>query len=411
MEECFIDCSPGISGDMLLGSLYDLGIPKKIIEKPLKDIGLEKFYNLSFHEAKSSSIRGIKAKVEIVKNPIRRDWRSIQELIIKGSLQIDLEKKIISVFKLLAEAEAKVHGINCEEVHFHEIGSVDSLVDIIGVCAGFNYLKPKVIYTNTPILGKGFAKTEHGLISIPSPAVVELATKSKLNIGTNSNSIDGELSTPTGIALLLNLVDCFEPPSEYQIISYGVGVGNRKLSFPNLTRILNISSKNKRYIANFNNSNSPRLEEICIQEAWIDDQSSEEIASFIKILREAGALDVSHSLINMKKGRMGFSVTVILPIEKEKYFRDLWFNQTNTIGIRERRQKRWTLLRREGVCMTSFGKLKFKQVIKSNGELKLKPENDEIFILQKKYKKSPDEIKQIINESMGEFIPLEEEWK
>ncbi len=407
MEEYFIECAPGISGDMLLGSLYDFGVPQDIIEKTLVSLGLERFYKLSFYEKKSSSIRGIKAQIDVVDNSVCRDWRSIRELIIKGNLEIDLEKKIISVFQSLAEAESKVHGIDCNEVHFHEIGSIDSLVDIIGVCTGFYYLKPKIIYGNVPTLGKGFAKTEHGIISIPSPAAIELATRNNLKICSNSNQSDGELSTPTGIALLLHLVDSFESPFVYQIKSYGVGIGSKKLSFPNLTRVMQISSEYQKKTYKKNNLVSPKFSEISIQEAWIDDQSSEEISSFIQILREEGALDVSHNAINMKKGRIGHFVKVILSIEKEDYFRNLWFTHTNTIGIREVRQGRWTLLRRRGHCMTKFGKLKFKQVMQPDGFMKLKPENDEIFLLQKKLKKSAYEIKQIIKKSMEEFIPTE----
>ncbi len=408
MKEYIIDSSPGISGDMLLGALFDIGIPQEIIEKPLKTLGLETFYNLSFKEEKSSSIRGIKAQIEVLDNSTRRDWRSIRELIIKGSLEIDLEQKIINVFKILAEAEAKVHGINCEEVHFHEIGAIDSLVDIIGVCAGFNYLKPKIIYCNVPTLGKGFTETDHGIMTVPSPAVIELVTRNNLKIHPNSNQIDGELSTPTGIALLLNLCDSFEYPFTYQINSYGVGVGSRKLSFPNLTRVMRINSEYKQRTPHKTNLSSPKCSEICIQEAWIDDQTSEEISSFIQILREEGALDVSYNAINMKKGRIGYAVIAILPIEKEEYFRYLWFTYTNTIGIREKRQVRWTLLRRKGECITTFGKVKFKQVMKSYGNFDQKPENDEIFELQKKHKKSANEIKRIINETKEEFIPFQE---
>jgi len=408
MEECFIECSPGISGDMLLGALNDLGVPKDIIEEPLISLGLEKFYNLSFNNGKSSSIRGIRAKVDVLDNSHRRDWRSIRELILKGGFNSELEKRIITVFQSLAEAEARVHGIDIDEVHFHEIGSIDSLIDIVGVCAGFNYLRPKFIYSNTPTLGKGFIQTEHGKMSIPSPAVIELVAKKNLKIYSGSELDNGELATPTGIALLLSLVNSLKTPSEYYINSYGVGLGSRKFSFPNLTRILSISSFNKNLALSDNYLKSPKYQEICIQEAWIDDQSSEDISSFVEILRENGALDVSYKTINMKKGRVGYSIKVILQIEKEEYFRDLWFSQTNTIGLRERRQGRWTLLRRKGECKTSLGKLNFKQVIKANGEFKLKPENDEIQLLQKKYKKSADEIRSIINDTMGEFIPFED---
>tara|TARA_Y100001970_G_scaffold200773_1_gene244238 strand:+ start:9454 stop:10686 length:1233 start_codon:yes stop_codon:yes gene_type:complete len=408
MEEYYIECSPGISGDMLLGALNDLGVPLDVIEEPLISLGLENFYNLSFNESKSLSIRGIQAKIEVLDNSHRRDWRSIKEFILKGSLKSELEKNIIGVFQTLAEAEAKVHGIDPDEVHFHEIGSIDSIIDIVGVCAGFHYLRPKFIYSNTPTLGKGFVQTEHGKMSIPSPAVIELVARKKMTVYADSDLENGELATPTGIALLLTLVNSFETPSKYFINSYGVGLGSRKFSFPNLTRILNISSFNRNLALSDNKFNSPKFQEICIQEAWIDDQSSEDISSFVEILREKGALDVSYNPINMKKGRVGYSMKVILPIEKEEYFRDLWFSQTSTIGLRERRQGRWTLLRRKGQCQTSFGKLNFKQVIKLNGEIKLKPENDEIKFLQKKYNKSADEIRSMIDNTKGKFIPFEE---
>ena len=140
MEDLFIECSPGISGDMLLGAFYDLGVPKKVIEKPLIDLGLKDLYQLDFKESKSCSIRCIKAKVEnINRSPIKRTWRSIKELILNGHLEDKLKKIIYEVFESLAIAEGKVHGIKSDEVHFHEIGAIDSLVDIIGVCAALNY--------------------------------------------------------------------------------------------------------------------------------------------------------------------------------------------------------------------------------------------------------------------------------
>ena len=136
MENIFIECSPGISGDMLLGALYDLGVPKKVIQQPLIDLGLKDLFNLEFEESKSSSIRGIKAKVENLDcGSTKRNWKKIKELILNGRLEKKLQQIIYEVFESLASAEGKVHGIKSEEVHFHEIGAIDSLVDIIGVCA------------------------------------------------------------------------------------------------------------------------------------------------------------------------------------------------------------------------------------------------------------------------------------
>ena len=167
MEDILIECSPGISGDMLLGAFYDLGVPKQVIEQPLFDLGLKDLFQLEFVESKSCSIRGIQAKVvNIDCNSIKRTWRTIKELILNSHLEEKLKKLIFAVFESLAIAEGKVHGIKSEDVHFHEIGAIDSLVDIIGVCAAFNYLHPKRVFCNEPMLGKGFVQTEHGKLSL-----------------------------------------------------------------------------------------------------------------------------------------------------------------------------------------------------------------------------------------------------
>ena len=408
MDDVLIECSPGISGDMLLAAFYDLGVPKKVIEQPLVDLGLKDLYQLEFKESKSSSIRGIKAKVKnIDSSPFKRTWRSIKELILNGHIEEKLKKIIYEVFESLASAEGKVHGIKSEDVHFHEIGSIDSLVDIIGVCSAFYYLNPKKVFCNEPMLGRGFVQTEHGKLSVPPPAVIELISQKNIKVLSSFDSIEGELSTPTGIALLSNLVDYLQPPSKYSINSYGVGIGNQKFPFPNLVRVYKISSYEDSSI---NQQINPKCEKIAIQEAWIDDQTPEDISNFVEILRIEGAYDVSFQPINMKKNRIGFSIQAILPAEKRESFRKLWFDYSNTIGVRERTQSRWILLRRRGECSTTFGKIKVKQTLKIDGSIAVKPENDEILRLKLEHKISTDEIRKIIKESSKNFKAFEN-WK
>ena len=408
MEDVLIECSPGISGDMLLGAFYDLGVPKKVIEQPLIDLGLKDLYHLEFKESKSCSIRGIKLKVENIDcSPIKRTWRSIKELISNGHLEDKLKQIIYEVFESLASAEGKVHGIKSEDVHFHEIGAIDSLVDIIGVCAALNYLNPKRVYCNEPMLGKGFVQTEHGKLSVPPPAVIELIKQKNIKVLSSFDSIEGELSTPTGIALLSNLVDYLQPPSKYSVNSYGVGVGKLKFPFPNLVRVYKINSFENTHI---NKQINPKCEEISIQEAWIDDQTPEDISNFVEKLRTEGAFDVSFQAINMKKNRIGFSIQAILPIEKKEFFRRLWFDYSNTIGVRERTQSRWILLRRRGEFLTTFGNIKVKQILKPDGSITMKPENDEVLRLKLEHKISTEEIRKIIKESGREFKAFEN-WK
>ena len=407
MEEILIECSPGVSGDMLLGAFYDLGVPKDEIEKKLACFGLENLYYLNFRESQNCSIRGIKVDVEKVDQSTKRDWKSIKNLILKAQLEEQLKKRIYEVFESLAIAEGRVHGIKPEEVHFHEIGAIDSLVDIIGVCTSIEYLKPKKVFCNEPTLGRGFIQADHGKLSIPSPAVIELLRKKNIKVISSIDSIEGELSTPTGIALLCNLVESFQIPYKYSIDSYGVGLGNLNLPCPNLVRILKINSSDENLI---DQKISPRYEEICVQEAWIDDQTSEELSNLIEKFRKEGAYDVSSQTINMKKNRIGFSIQVILPIKKQEYFRKLWFEFSTTIGLRERIQARWVLLRRKGECLTTFGKVKFKQSMKPNGTIYMKPENDEILRLQIENNKTAEEVRNIIRESCKEFKAFED-WK
>jgi len=408
MEDVLIECSPGISGDMLLGAFFDLGVPKKVIEQPLIDLGLKDLYHLEFKESKSSSIRGISVKVENnSRSPFKRTWRSIKELISNGNLEDKLKQKIYEVFESLANTEGKVHGIKSEDVHFHEIGAIDSLVDIIGVCAALNYLNPKKVYCNEPMLGKGFVQTEHGKLSVPPPAVIELIKQKKIKVSSSFDSINGELSTPTGIALISNLVNYHQLPSNYTINSYGVGIGNLKLPFPNSVRVYKISSFED---SSLNQKINPKCEEISVQEAWIDDQTPEDISNFVEKLRIEGAYDVSYQAINMKKNRIGFSIQVILPIEKKEFFRRLWFDYSITIGVRERTQSRWILLRRRGECLTTFGNIKVKQTLKPDGSINMKPENDEVLRLKLKHKISTHEIRKIIKESSKKFKAFEN-WK
>ncbi len=408
MEDVLIECSPGISGDMLLGAFYDLGVPKEVIEQPLIDLGLKDLYHLEFEESKSSSIRGIKVKVEnIDRSPFKRTWRSIKELISNGHLEDNLKQKIYEVFESLANAEGKVHGIKSEDVHFHEIGAIDSLVDIVGVCAAFNYLNPQKVYCNEPMLGKGFVQTEHGKLSVPPPAVIELIRQKNITVLSSFESIEGELSTPTGIALISNLANNLQPPSKYSVNSYGVGIGKKKFPFANLVRVYKIASFDDSSI---NKQINPKFEEISVQEAWIDDQTPEDICNFVEKLRIEGAYDVSYQVINMKKNRIGFSIQVILPIEKKEIFRRLWFDYSNTIGIRERTQSRWVLLRRRGECSTTLGNIKVKQTLKPDGSISMKPENDEVLRLELEHKISTEEIRKIIKNSSKKFKAFEN-WK
>jgi len=257
------------------------------------------------------------------------------------------------------------------------------------------------------MLGKGFVQTEHGKLSVPPPAVIELIRQKNIKVLSSFDSIDGELSTPTGISLLSNLVHNLQLPSKYSVKSYGVGIGNKKFPFANLVRVYKIESFDDFFV---NKQTNPKFEKVSIQEAWIDDQTPEDICNFVEKLRIEGAYDVSYQTINMKKNRIGFSIQAILPIDKKEFFRQLWFDYSNTIGVRERTQLRWILLRRRGECSTTFGNIKVKQTLKPDGSITMKPENDEVLRLKLEHKISTEEIRKIIKDSSKKFRAFEN-WK
>tara|TARA_B100000700_G_C14992309_1_gene831935 strand:- start:992 stop:1828 length:837 start_codon:yes stop_codon:yes gene_type:complete len=246
MRGLYIDCPNGLAGDMLLAALYDLGVPKDIIEKPLHLIGLGKYFNLNFKEMNSYNFRGIQTAISFDLEDSARNWKDIKKIIRDSNWQESLKEKVYNVFFVLAEAESIVHGVDIEKVHFHEIGAIDCLVDIIGFCAAIEFLNPSTINCRPPEIGAGYVKTAHGDMPVPVPAVLEIARKNEIVLSSNSNQLIGELSTPTGMAIAVSFVDKFELRNIFEINSYGVGFGSRDINRPNYLRILDLNIVDKK---------------------------------------------------------------------------------------------------------------------------------------------------------------------
>ncbi|AAP99531.1 MULTISPECIES: nickel pincer cofactor biosynthesis protein LarC [Prochlorococcus] len=408
MKSLFIDSSTGISGDMLLAAFLDLGVPFDAINAPLKLLGLDHSYSLRAEEAKSFDLRGLKVFVEDKElNHPNRHWVDIRTLIESSSLKKLLKEKVLKVFKLLAEAEASVHGIDADQVHFHELGSIDSLVDIIGVCAAVDYLEPRNIFCSFPPAGSGLVQAAHGYLPVPVPAVLQLAKAHKIKLVSDEASC-GEVTTPTGLALLIVLADSFLRPKVLNINSIGIGLGHRKLQRPNLLRICLLES---------DSFTSSRLieeelcwEEVIIQETWIDDSSPEDVSLLIDDLKRAGAIDVSSQSIQMKKGRTGVCLTAIVKPELAAKVRLIWFSFGTTIGLREKTEGRWVAKRRAGTCETVFGKVLVKQVRRPHGKVTIKVEHDELIRISTEKKLHIDEIRKEVLLSLDTFSPLED-WR
>ncbi len=408
MNDLLIDCSLGLSGDMLLAALVDLGIPIEEIKSSISLMDLEDEFSLEVKEIVRNGFRGLSFSVHgKSKGSSNRTFKEIKLLVENSRCSQNLKKRILKVFFILASAEAVIHGKDLDEVHFHEVGETDSLIDIIGVCAAIEYLKVRNIVTASPPAGKGYVLTKHGGLPIPVPAVLEIAKNYNIKLTGSLQSYEGELTTPTGIALLASLTDGFCQPSEMEICNIGIGIGQKDFGRPNFLRVCLINSLNNEVNESLN-KNIDR-QNLIVQEAWIDDSSPEELAAFISDLRKSGAIDVACFTIQMKKGRQGFEVKAIVSPEDSTRLRSVWFSNGISLGIREYAISRWVLPRRLGFCTTSLGKVRFKQFKKPDGTLIEKPEYDELYRLSNNLGKSMKEINSQIIKSSSEFSP-DSEW-
>ena len=388
MTTLWVDAPTGLAGDMLLAGLLDLGIPISAIEEPLNSLGLAGCYRIDVAEARSGGLRGKRVSVMGLEDqPPHRHWADIRQQIVEASLPTSLKDRVLAVFTALAEAESTVHGSSMESVHFHEVGAVDALVDVVGVCAALDQLNPARIFCSPLPAGRGTVRTAHGLLPVPVPAVLELARRHQVPLQQSPDAPEGELVTPTGLALMAVWADRFVPPARFTPALVGVGLGHRELDRPNLVRlILDTADQDSAYqdSAYQELTDAPRWQSLVVQEAWLDDATPEDLALLMERLREAGAVDVAAHPLVMKKGRCGHGVIALVEEDVAERVRQVWFNAGTSIGVRERRQGRWLLPRRSGLLDTPWGMLPAKQVKRPDGRLSVKPEADDLELMSRR---------------------------
>ncbi len=404
MKSIFIDCSLGISGDMLASALLDLGVPKSIFLDNLVSLNIDKNYNLKFQVGDSEGIKGIVCtKTEIQFKELSRSFNDIKNLLLDSSLNDYVKKKSIRVFEILAEAEASVHGNEISDVHFHELGTIDSILDIVNVCSAIDFLKPYNIYFLNPPSGKGITLTAHGPLPVPVPTVLEIARQRRIPLTVLDDKYFGEITTPTGIALIATFIDKFGQPDKINIKKIGIGLGSKDISRPNFLRVL-LMDENVDYIEN----NKPSYETIISQEAWIDDSTPEDVAVLIERLRSAGAIDVVCYSVDMKKNRKGICIQAIVYPKHKNLLREVWFNYSTTIGIRENKISRWILPRRIVSHKTKFGKVNVKQAMRPNGQISIKIEHKDLTQITLNTGIPIEEIRQKLIVELSEFYELDD---
>ena len=404
MKSIFIDCVLGISGDMLASALLDLGVPKYIFLDNLEKLNIEKNHKLEFRDSESEGIKGIVLiKNSIEDNKFSRSFNEVKNLLLESSLNDYVKEKSINVFEILAKAESVVHGKEITDVHFHEIGSIDSIVDIVNVCSAIDFLKPGNIYFSNPPAGKGVILTSHGILPIPVPTVLEIAKQNKIALMSIDDEYFGEITTPTGIALTAAFVDKFGQPNNINIKKIGIGLGIKNISRPNFLRVLLLDSDDE----NKENKNQPVPETIICQESWIDDSTPEDIAVLIERLRAAGAIDVVSYSVDMKKNRKGICIKAIVSQEHKDSLMNVWLNFSTTIGIRENKIGRWILPRKTVTRKTKFGDVNVKQIIRPNGKISIKVDHQDLTKITLDTGIPIEEIRQRLYTELSEFYELD----
>jgi len=363
MKIAYLDCFSGISGDMFVGSLLDAGLPFEKLETILSGLKISG-YKISAKKEGRNNIFGTRFLVALQEEDQKvRHLDDIKEILKDSDLPLPVIEGSIQVFEKLAIIEGEIHHISPNEVHFHEVGAVDSIVDIVATVAGIDLLGIEKLFASRIPVGTGMIASAHGKIPVPSPATIALLR----GIPIYHSGQDVEMVTPTGAILITSLCSSFGPMPQMIVDSIGYGVGSRKLvDRPNLLRILIGSDIDKE-----------RSETVVVLESNLDDMNPELLGYLMDSLFDAGAKDVSFSPIQMKKNRPGTQLQVIGQPEDRERLTAIIFRESTTLGIRYSFSQR-AVLKREGLVVDSpWGKMSLKKVINQDGRTVLMPEYEE----------------------------------
>lgn len=389
MKILYYDCFAGISGDMNLGAMIDLGVDPDYLKTELQKLNIEGFH-LEIQKDIRRGISGTKATVVIEnqENEKHRHLRHVEELVNQSTLSDEVKVLSLKIFDLIAEAEAKVHNISKQAVHFHEVGALDSIADIVGAAICLNFLKVDKVMSSQIQLGGGMVKCAHGIMPVPAPATALIVQ----NVPVRTGLVQHEATTPTGAAILVATVDEFTDQIDFQIQKTGYGIGQRDISeIPNVLRVY-LSENNKI-------PDNTRQEEAWLIECNIDDMNPEWYDHLFRKLFEAGASDVYLTPIIMKKSRPANVLSVLCSRKIILEIKIILFQNSTTIGMREYAVTKTVLERKEKEIETELGKMRVKCCYFQGKEIRFKPEIDDLTRLATEHGLSLNEVEKIITKN------------
>ncbi len=389
MRILYYDCFAGISGDMNLGAMIDLGVDPEYLKSELQKLHIEGFH-LEIQKDIRRGVSGTKATV-IIENPDNekhRHLRHVEELVNQSSLSPEVKSLSLKIFDLIAVAEGKVHNISKERVHFHEVGALDSIADIVGAAICLNFLKVDKVMAAPIQLGGGMVKCAHGLMPVPAPATTEIVQ----NVPVKTGLVQHEATTPTGAAILVATVDEFTEQIDFKIDKVAYGIGQRDVSeVPNVLRV-------------FLSESSPTPEQSKLEKAWmlecnIDDMNPEWYEHLFEKLFEAGASDVFLTPIVMKKSRPANKLSVLCSKNLIQDLKSTIFKNSTTIGVREYAVTKTVLERQEKEIETELGSVRVKSSSFEGKEIRFKPEFEDLKKLASEHGLSLNEVEQIVRKN------------
>ncbi len=352
MKALLYDCPSGISGDMNLGALVDLGVPPEHVLRELARLELGEEFKLAFTKAQKRGIVGTRATVTLSAHPgdhSHRHYRDLRQLIACSPFKASIKQTAGRIFAVIAEAEARIHGIAVDEVAFHEVGATDSIVDILGAAICLDYLGVDAVLSNPVELGSGFVDCAHGRLAVPAPATLEILK----GVPCLTGGVAGEATTPTGAAILKATVGRFGERFAVTPERVGYGIGQRDFAIPNVLRVVlgEVAAE-----AAVNERTSVEIT------ANIDDMSPESYEPLIERLFSAGASDVFLTPIIMKKSRPAHMISVLAQQQKVDALVQALFEESTTIGVRLHPVGKRMLPRTQVTVPTSFGEVRVKIV-------------------------------------------------
>lgn len=348
MKAAYFDCFSGISGDMTLGALLDAGCSLQLLCSNLQRLQVPG-WQISADKVWKGGISATHVRVATEDTHTHRSLSTILGIIANSDLDKAVKERASAIFTKLGEAEAAVHDVPLEKVHFHEVGAVDAIVDIVGACIGFSELGIEKFVCSPLNVGGGTAKMAHGILPVPAPATARLL----VNKPTYSNGVQKELVTPTGAAIVATLCDSFGPQPAMSVAAVGYGAGDADLEGqPNVLRIMVGEARADEVDAHGGT--------IRVLEANLDDMNPQIFGYLIEKAMGAGALDVFAAPIYMKKNRPGTLVTILCTPEDEDKFQEMLFAETTTLGVRSHLVERHALPREWVKVITRYGDVRIK---------------------------------------------------